>query len=263
MIHENIVMPRTGVTITTYLNENNAVEPGRKRPLVLICPGGGYLHRVPREGEPVAMRLMADGIQAVIVHYSCQPAVWPTALNEIGEAMAYCRAHAQEWNADPEKMAIMGFSAGGHAAASLGTCWHTLEYGESCRPNAMILSYPVITSGEYRHNNSFVRLLGDQYEEKLAEVSLENRVSDKTPPAFLWHTWEDQVVPVENSLMMAWALRRNGIPCEMHIYQKGPHGTALSNNETHEGDLRRVLPHCQNWIEMAIRWLKELNTSEK
>ena len=263
MITESIVMPRTGATITTDLLDNSAVEPDRKRPLVLICPGGGYLHRVPHEGEPIALRLLASGIQAVIVHYSCQPAVWPTALNEIGEAMAYCRAHAEDWHADPRKMAIMGFSAGGHAAASLGTCWHTLEYGESCRPDAMILSYPVITSGEYRHNNSFLRLLGDNYDRQLEEVSLENRVSDKTPPAFLWHTWEDEIVPVENSLLMAWALRRSGIPCEMHIYQKGPHGTALCNEETHKGEPRRVLPHGQNWIEMAVRWLKELDTSEK
>ena len=263
MITETLVMPRTGVTVTTYLLDNSAVEPDRKRPLVLICPGGGYLHRVPHEGEPIALRLLASGIQAVIVHYSCQPAVWPTALNEIGEAMAYCRAHAEDWHADPRKMAIMGFSAGGHAAASLGTCWHTLEYGESCRPDAMILSYPVISSGEYRHNNSFLRLLGDNYDRQLEEVSLENRVSDKTPPAFLWHTWEDEIVPVENSLLMAWALRRSGIPCEMHIYQKGPHGTALCNEETHKGEPRRVLPHGQNWIDMAVRWLKELDTSEK
>ena len=258
MLNRDIVMPETGVKVTLYLTNNDSVEPDRKRPLVLLCPGGGYKHRVPHEGEPVALRLLAAGIQVAIVHYSCAPAVWPQALNELAETMVYAREHAAEWYADPDKIATMGFSAGAHEAAALGVCWHALKWGEACRPDAMILGYPVITAGEHRHDNSFRRLLGEDYPAKMAEVSLENLVDGRTPPTFLWHTWEDEVVPVENSLLFAAALRRAGVACEMHIYQRGRHSTGMGNSETCRGEDWRVVPAIQNWPDMAARWLKEL-----
>ena len=258
MNNQTLTLPQTGVTMTLYLTDNSAVEPDRQRPLLLICPGGGYWHRVAHEGEPIALRLLGCGIQTAVVHYTCAPAVWPQALHELAEALAYARAHAEEWHCDPHKIAIGGFSAGGHAAASLGVCWHTLPQGESCRPDALILGYPVITSGEHRHDNSFRRLLGDEYPAKLPEVSLENLVDEGTPPTFLWHTWEDEVVPVENSLLFAQALKKHDVPCEMHIYQKGRHGVGMGNEETWCGTDWRLLPALQGWPEMAARWLKEL-----
>lgn len=125
---------------------------------------------------------------------------------------------------------------------------------EIVKPNGLILSYPVISSGEHAHRGSFQNLLGDQLSEEMLEyLSLEKQVSEKTPPAFLWHTWEDGSVPVENSILFAMALRKYNIPCEMHIYQKGGHGLSLGNYMT--GDM---VMSCENWVEMASRWMREL-----
>jgi len=257
MIHHTVVLPGTHVSITTYLVDNDACDPGHRRPLVVLCPGGGYQHRVPHEGEPVSIRMLGLGISSVIVNYSCDPAVFPTALNELAEAVVYCRAHAEEWCCDPQKVAVMGFSAGGHLAASLGVFWQTLP-DPACRPDAMILCYPVITSGEYRHDNSFRRLLGTSYPDKLADVSIETHVTPAAPPAFIWQTWEDEVVPVENSILMASALKKAGVSCEMHLYQHGPHGMSLCDAESCLAHPDNFHPENSGWIDLMAAWLKAL-----
>ena len=162
MRHECITLPETGVVLETYLTDNRAVEPERRRPLVLVFPGGGYAYRSDREAEPVALRLLGLGLQAVIVRYSVSPARYPTALREAAEAVAYAHAHADEWLCDPNKVAVMGFSAGGHAAAHIGIRWQEMPQGKACRPDYMILCYPVITSGEFAHRGSFDDLLGEE-----------------------------------------------------------------------------------------------------
>lgn len=258
MRYETFTLPRTGVRVTTYLTDNQAVDQPYLRPLTLVFPGGGYHFLSPREAEPIALRLLGLGIQAMVVNYSIAPARWPTALNEAAEAMAFARAHAQEWLCDPHKIAVMGFSAGGHAAAAIGVFWQTLAMGDAIRPDAMILSYPVITGGEHAHRGSFTNLLGDKHDELVDAVSLEKHVTKDAPPTFLWHTWEDELVPVENSLLFAAALRKAGVPCEMHIYQHGAHGLSLSNDEVFPWRDKRYQPECQGWIDMAARWLKAL-----
>ncbi len=185
MRHKVITLPETGVELELYLTDNRAVEPERKRPLVLVFPGGAYAWRSDREAEPVALRLLALGFQAAVVRYSVAPARYPRALEEAAETVAYARAHAGEWFCDPRKIAVLGFSAGGHAAAQIGLKWHQMPQGRSCRPDAMILSYPVITSGQYAHRDSVKNLLGDAYERLKEEVSLEKFVRDDTPPVFL------------------------------------------------------------------------------
>ena len=258
MRHERITLPETGVVLETYLTDNRAVEKSRRRPLALVFPGGAYAYRSDREAEPVALRLLGLGIQAAVVHYSVAPARYPLALREAAEAVCYARAHAEEWLCDANKIAVMGFSAGGHAAAHIGIRWHTLPQGAACRPDAMLLCYPVITAGPFAHRGSIENLLGEQEAALADTVSLEKQVTDDTPPTFLWHTWEDGAVPVENSLLLACALREHGIPCEMHIYQRGGHGMSLGSDEVYPPDEPNIHPECQGWIDMAARWLKAL-----
>ncbi len=258
MRYEAITLPRTGAELELYLTDNRAVEPERRRPLVLVFPGGAYAWLSDREAEPVALRLLSLGIQAAVVRYSVAPARYPQALQEAAEAVAYARAHAEEWLCDPHKIAVMGFSAGGHAAAHIGLKWHQMPQGRNSRPDAMILAYPVITSGEYAHRGSVENLLGEDYERLKEEVSLEKYVKADTPPVFLWHTREDGSVPPENSLLLAAELCRHGIAFELHIWQHGGHGMSLGNDQVYaEGD-GNIRPECQEWIEMAARWLREI-----
>ena len=258
MRHEVIRLPETGLELETYLTDNRAVEPERRKPLVLIFPGGAYAWRSDREAEPVAIRLLSLGMQAIIVRYSVAPARYPKALEEAAEAVAYARAHAEEWLCDPHRVAVMGFSAGGHAAAHIGLKWDRMPQGKACRPDAMILAYPVITSGEYAHRGSIENLLGEQVDSLKDEVSLEKYVTDETPPVFLWHTREDESVPVENSLLLAGELCRHKIPFELHVWQHGGHGISLSNDQVYPLNDPKIRPECQEWIELAARWLRQL-----
>ncbi len=178
----------------------------------------------------------------------------------------YLREHAEEFHIDEDKIVIQGASAGGHLAASYGVFWkkktflaemlHTTP--ELLKPNGMMLSYPVITSGPKAHRGSFENLLGDRYEELVEEMSLEKQVDADTPPAFLWHTTEDDCVPVENSLLFYQALHDQGISVEMHIYPHGPHGLGLANELTAAGDGFGIQPECATWIEHAKTWMKKL-----
>ena len=251
--------------MSVYLPDNSPeIQIDRKHPTVVICPGGGYAMTSDREAEPIALRFAAAGCNAVVVRDSCVPARFPAALFELSYAVAKVRENAQEWNVDTDRIAVCGFSAGGHLAASFSTLWNrdfVKEYfdyqGGENKPNGMILGYPVITSGEHAHGGSIENLLGEKTADPilLELVSAEKQVSSDTPPAFIWHTFDDACVPVENSLVLAQALAKEKISTELHIYPKGPHGLALASRET--GDFA-VVPECQNWIDMAIRWLKNL-----
>lgn len=254
-------------TLTTYILDNySEIDIDRKRPMVVICPGGGYSFVSEREAEPVAVRFNAMGYHACILHYSVYPAKFPTALVQLAKSVAYVREHAIEWNVKSDKIIVAGFSAGGHLAACLGTLWneHFLEEllkvkKDSYRPNGMILSYPVITSGEFAHKDSFVKLLQDKYNDMRDELSLEKRVSENTSPAFLWHTYDDDCVPVENSLLFAQAMKNKNVPFELHIYPRGRHGLSLANEETMGYNDKGTLQYeCQNWIDMAGTWISNL-----
>lgn len=232
-----------------------------KRPMVIVCPGGGYAYRSVREAEPIAMKFLAAGMHAAVLHYSVAPNRYPAAALELASCVQLCRSQAAQWHIDPERIYVIGFSAGGHVACTLGTLWHdplfarVLGDGPSWRPNAQILCYPVITLGEFAHVGSRNNLLGENATQEMIDaLSLETRVSADTVPTFLWHTVTDGSVPVENSLQYAAALRRHQVPFELHLYENGPHGLATCDAITATKP-EQLVPDAAGWIDHALRFL--------
>ena len=258
----------------TYIQERSEeLTASEKRPAVIICPGGAYRFKSDREAEVVALRYLAAGMQAFVLQYSVAPSRYPSALLELAAAVAWVRSHGEKSWIDTDRIVIAGFSAGGHLCACLGNLWdesfieETLKtsYPERAadgkkmwKPDGMILSYPVITMGEFTHQESRTLLLGENFTQEMAEaVSMEKRVSSKTVPAFLWHTWEDDAVPVENSLQFAMDLRKEQIPFELHIYEKGGHGLSLCDGTVDDG-VREFPKENAEWINLAIQWIRRL-----
>ena len=247
-------------TLTGYLVDGNPNEQ-ELRPAVVVIPGGGYGLVSYREGERIALAYSTAGFQTFIVDYCVAPHREPLPILNVAKAIEFIRTNSKEWSVDPDKIAVCGFSAGGHLAASLSTMWNDktifsldTEQNELHKPNASILCYPVITCGEYAHKGSFINLTGCEKEnDKWLAYSLENRVDENTPPAFLWHTYADGAVPVENSLLYAKSLREHKIPFEMHIYPDGPHGLSTVSDETYwkVPKFTRTYP----WIDQSIEWL--------
>lgn len=252
---------------TYFLSNYEEIDKNRKRPVILLCPGGGYRFTSDREAEAVAVQYMAKGYHACVLRYSVKPAKFPQALLELAWCVRYLREHAKEYGILKERIIVGGFSAGGHLAASLGVFWNKEWLVKLCgcraeeiRPDGLLLSYPVITSGESGHQESFENLLGDQDTPELRElVSLEKQVSRDVPPVFLWHTLEDETVPVENSFLFAGKLKDAGVSVELHIFPKGPHGLSLASEETviKENGFG-IQKHCQNWIELSDGWIKDV-----
>jgi len=228
---------------------------------VVVCPGGGYGGRAAHEGEPVARWLNTLGISAGVLDYRVKPYQHPIPLGDAQRAIRFVRAKATEWRIDPKRVGILGFSAGGHLAASASTIFDAGNPDAtdpidrpSCRPDATVLCYPVITFGEFRHHGSMVNLLGKDPDPKLREsLSLETRVTPRTPPTFLWHTSDDPGVPVENSLLYAMALRKNKVPFALHVFPHGPHGIGLAAN----------VPEARQWPALCAEWLKGLGFTGK
>lgn len=251
--------------LTTYLISPSEEISVKRRPLILICPGGGYCFVSDREAEMFALQWNAYGFHAAVLRYSIAPAVYPTALLELGKAMQMIKEHAKEWDVNPDQIILEGSSAGGHLAASFGMFWNkpflAKELGVDSgmlRPAGMILNYPVITSGQYANDESFQNLLADRYDALKEELSLEHQVSADTPPTFLWHTNEDGLVPAENSLLLALEMRKHNIPVELHLYAKGGHGLALADERTMDRDGGAIEKECQSWMALAYRWMKEV-----
>jgi len=250
---------------TYFLDVSSNMPNSDLRPLVLVCPGGGYLYTSDREAEPIALAFAAKGFHAAVLRYPTAPARFPASLCSLADAMVWLKSHAKEHHVDPNKIVVSGFSAGGHLAASLGVFWNsdflqaqTHYDAEMLRPDRLVLGYPVITSGEFAHRPSFENLLGENAPfDQLNLVSLEKQVSKSTPPTFLWHTCADEVVPVENSLLFAQALQRVGVDFELHVYSQGVHGLALSDYTTMDAEGRRVQMECTGWVDLACNWLRQ------
>ena len=272
MIHKKIEikargMEAVGNLYTYFLDSSIEMRPNEKRPVILMCPGGGYEMTSDREAEPMAMQFLAMGYHVAILRYSVCPVRYPAALLQVAESVLYLKEHADEYHIDPEKIVVQGCSAGGHLAANYGIAWNSpfltklmgMENDpERLRVAGLLLCYPVITSGEKAHEESFRNLLGEQYEEKKEELSLENQVTPDTPPTFLWHTATDETVPVENSLYFFQACLQQGVSAELHIYPVGGHGLSLANEETCRANGIGVQKECQSWIGLAQIWLEEI-----
>lgn len=247
-----------------YIIDKNNDGP---RPLVVICPGGAYFSVCENwEGERIAMAYVAAGFHAVVLNYTTKcHGIHPYPIKELATTISYCRCMADEWQIAPDQIAVCGFSAGGHLAASISTLWNCSEIfseeeikSESHKPNASVLCYPVITSGEFAHKDSIINLIGTNDESSLnwGLMSLENQVNACTPPAFLWHTVEDTAVPVENSMLYASALRKNNISFELHIYPKGAHGLSLATHGIARS--KSVFPRDYNWHKLSVDWLYDV-----
>lgn len=280
MIHEKFSIQVEGsqpdARLITYIQDYSDALALRERPLVLLCPGGGYAYTSDREAESMALQFLAMGYHAAILRYSCAPSRYPTALLELAASVQLIREHAKQWHVEADKLVVQGCSAGGHLAASYAMFWNQDWLREKAgvqdkdpdhqllRPNGLLLCYPVITSGEFAHRGSFENLIGDlpDSEELLEQLSLERQTGDDVPPVFVWHTYEDQSVPVENSLLLVSALRRVGIPTEFHMYPRGGHGLALANGLTQTSEGNCIQPECAGWIDLAHTWLEGLFSRE-
>ncbi len=217
------------------------VHPDAKpRPAMVVAPGGAYCFVAPSESGPVAEKFYEAGYNAFVLAYTVNPLgsapLGMRPLRDLSRAVRFVRRNAAGFHIDPDRLAVCGFSAGGHLSASLCVHWPDVQDPDpayasfSNRPNAAILSYPVITAGEYAHRGSFENLLGPEASpEDLAYMSLENHVGPHTPPCFLWQTAEDGAVPVENSYLFAQACRAAGVDFAHHVFTKGQHGLALAD----------------------------------
>ena len=249
--------------VTAWLHTNNETENLQNflNPAIIICPGGGYGHVSNREAEPIAAPYYAAGYNVFILRYSVgDDAKDFKPLLQLASTIAHIRTHSEEWYTDPEKIAVCGFSAGGHLACSLGTLYNDEKFlavfnrEDNIRPNAMILIYPVITADEYAHQSSIENVSGCPVgSEGYQWFGLDKHVDSTTPPTFLFHTAEDTCVPVENSLLFMAALSRENIEFESHILPKGAHGGSAFTKEVGTEN-----PYNARWMGWSMEWLRRV-----
>jgi len=251
-------------TLRVYLPDPMPELCGRdtNRPAILIIPGGGYVTIGPRETEPIALHFLPHGYNLFILTYSVAPNRFPTQLREVAAAMELICANAKQWYTDPERIAIMGFSAGGHLAAHYSNAYDCPEvrqmFPESKPVKAALLGYPVLTADpRYDHHDSFKALTGhdELTAEEIEKFSCERMVTPRTPPTFLWHTAEDPLVPVMNSILYAQALAEHKVEFALHIYPKGYHALATVDHVTCVS-LDEDMLYCREWLESARKWLE-------
>lgn len=232
------------------------LDNGKENSVVIVFPGGGYVKRAVHEGKPVALWLNSIGISSFVLHYRVAPYRYPYPLLDAKRAIKFVRFNSHKFNINPNRIGVLGFSAGGHLACMTATLFDYRDENlddpvekVSSKPDALILCYPVISFTKFHHRGSVVSLLGENPSDELRELlSGENNVSSDTPPTFIWHTADDESVPVENSLFFAQSLRRFNIPFELHIFQSGRHGLGLAENNS----------EVSIWIELCKNWLKKI-----
>ena len=234
---------------------------------VIVLPGGAYMTHAASEGEPVAMAFAAAGCNAWLLRYSIgEHAVFPNATADVCRALKFIRDHAADFHQAPEQLAVCGFSAGGHAAATAATMWNRADVleasgctGEEGKPNALILGYPCITVDVDGQAGMYTRLCGSRSLAELREIaSAEKWVGPHTPPVFLWNGYHDRLVAVEHGILLQQALAAHDVPFEVHTYMNGAHATALNTPVTSLGATVRENPHTARWFTDCLLWLEEL-----
>ncbi len=245
--------------LRVYMHDDN-----EKRPAMIVVPGGGYCMVVHTEGEIVAEEFFNRGMNVFVLTYttdittSAPLKMQPSS--DLSRAVRYIRSNHDKFNIIPDRLAVCGFSAGAHVCGTLAVHYEDIadsKYSDvSNRPDAVILCYPVITAGPLTHEYSIISLLGrNSPEEELLYFSLEKQVSDKTPPTFLWQTVEDDLVPVENSMMMAQALKENGVPYAYYAFPHGRHGLSAANDRMRRGDFGE--PYTFEQLNYAVENVKK------
>lgn len=257
---------RPWVTLSAYLSYSR----DRRADAILICPGGGYGNVCDgHEGDAVAIAFAARGFRTFVLNYSVgENAKFPTPLVDASLAICHIKDHAEEYGVDPERVFVMGFSAGGHLAGALGTLWHkdwlnrelSVPYGYN-RPAGMILSYPVISYFPETHLGTFQRAFGTDTptEEMANELSLDKQVdAEHTVPAFLWHTMDDSCVHVENAIRMISALRRHHVYVEAHLFPHGPHGMSTADKVIAGDEEVSNNARVAQWVDLAASFMRTL-----
>lgn len=281
----NLWKHKKDVNLTGYILENSKeFNKDKKRTTIIICPGGSYVFTSDREAEPVAMRFASKGYNTFVLRYSTLntgDSVFPEPLYDLAKSIKIVRENAEKWNIDRDNIVLCGFSAGGHLVASLGVHWHDdfLKEKLGCenemlKPNGLILAYPFLDCKVMKEK---IEEFNDEYVVKtfekcntaifgtanptdiqIEELTTVNYVSEKTPPTFIWHTAEDGLIYVENSLNFARALSRYKVPYDLHIFSKGQHGLSLCD-ETTARDEKQINEHCSKWVDLALTWLNIKN----
>jgi len=241
-------------TLTPYLPDPASATGAA----LVICPGGAYEHLAPHEGNDYALWLNQHGVTGFVLQYRLGSSGYqhPAMLQDAARAVRLVRARAGDWKIDPKRLGIMGSSAGGHLASTLLTHFDSGNPAaddpierQSSRPDIGVLCYPVISMGQYTHPGSKRALLGPNPSPDLVQLlSNELQVTTNTPPCFLWTTFEDKTVPMENSMLFASALRKNNVPFALDIYQKGGHGLGLAD--------KPPFAHPHPWAADCLVWLQ-------
>lgn len=250
----------SGGYLTVCARTETAETRRRSRPAMLVMPGGGYGALSDREGEPVAIKFMSEGFSAFVLKYSVHRK-YPVPLVEAMLAVKYIRENADKYSVDSNHICAIGFSAGGHLTGMLGTVkQYEAEFinnsAENVRPNAVILSYPVITMGEYTHLDTRKNITeGDT--SLYDKLSVEKRVDKSSAPVFIWHTCNDGEVGVANSLLLAESYRKAGVPFCLHIFENGWHGLSLADDEVCDFIPEHyTMRDAGKWFGLSCDWLK-------
>lgn len=256
------------VTVELMIHRVSPELTKGRRPAMIVFPGGGYQFTSDREAEPIASAYFAEGYNTFTVRYiTGDKAKVANPLLDAAAAIAHVRTNAEKYCIDPDKIAVIGFSAGGHLAGFIATQWHCKFIAdklgtdnELCKPNAAVLCYPVITQNVPTHEGSFNYLMGFERNDELNHIAnLDENVDERTCPCFIWHTATDDAVPVANSLAMAKALTDKRINCELHIFPEGRHGLSRATAETAPdwGTKEYTIPYIARWVGWSIKWLEQ------